>query len=272
MNIRQIFLESVRSSLQHEITRFSAAVAYYAVFSLAPLLFIGIGVLGVLLDNVTLQKMIFHTMADFSNPAIALYIEENVRPYQNLSLTLLGGLFTLIGASGVLHELKSAFHAIFEASVPREDLTTTIRINVRDFVMVLVLGLVLLVSLLMTLTLSLASTFFLDIAPPNLPLWEILNFFLSFTLLTGIFLFFYSFVPDVEVPFLSALWGSLFTALLFTLGKTAFGFYLSHTALSSAYGAAGSLVILLLWVFYSTQIFLFGAEITATLRRHRHLA
>jgi len=131
-----------------------------------------------------------------------------------------------------------------------------------SFGMVLGVGFLLLVSLSISAALALAGKFFGSFLwfPPTL--WELLNFVASMTVITGMFALIFRFVPDARLPWRSILLGAAFTAVLFTAGKTAIGIYLGKVGVSSAFGAAGSLVVLVVWIYYSAQIFYFGAILT----------
>jgi membrane protein len=131
-----------------------------------------------------------------------------------------------------------------------------------SFAMVVVIGFLLLVSLILSAVLSLIGTWFGHLLPNFAPIAQFLNFVVSFSVITLLFAAIYKFLPDVKVPW-SDLWiGAAFTSILFTIGKFLIGLYLGSSGVSSSYGAASSLVIILIWVFYSAQILLFGAEFT----------
>jgi len=151
---------------------------------------------------------------------------------------------------------------------PGRGILTTIRERFLSFSMVLGVGFLLLISLLLSSLLSSVHTFFLGLLPGADLVLQILNFALSFMVITLLFALIYKILPDVNIKWRDVWIGAAFTSLLFSVGKTVIGLYLGNSSVFSAYGAAGSIIVILLWIFYSAQILLFGAEFTQVYAQH----
>ena len=174
----------------------------------------------------------------------------------------------LIGASGVFAQLQSALNTVWNVKAkPNGGIWQFIRKRLLSFGMVLAIGFLLLVSLLVSAFLSGISKLEINLLPGLTPLWQLVNFAISFGFISLLFALIYKYLPDVKIRWKDVWVGAIITALLFTLGKFAIGFYLGRGSLGSSYGAAGSLIVFLAWVFYSAQILLFGAEFTQVYAR-----
>ena len=167
------------------------------------------------------------------------------------------------GASGVFNELNSALNSIWEvAPKPGEGARGFLRHRFLAFAMVLAVAFLLLVSLVLSAGVSAIGHFFATYLPGGETSWQLANFVFGVAMSTGLFALIYKFVPDVEVAWRDLWVGAFATALLFSIGKSLLGLYIGKTAPASAYGAAGSLVALVIWVYYSAQVVFFGAEFT----------
>jgi membrane protein len=271
--MKKIFINSIRSFQSHGAPRFSAAIAYYMIFCLAPLFVFALSILHIFLADASLNNAFFTALQQLFGRDAMMFLQENLQTSSepSLWLTLVGLIFGLIGASAVFKELKCGLDTIFETPLPKKNFLEIMLRNIATFGTLIVIGLFLLVSLLSTMIISILGTYFQNSIEVNTGLFEILNFGFSFCVLTTFFMILYTFVPDTKIPFRLTLFGSLATAFLFTLGKTLFGLYLGTIGVSSGYGAAGSILVLLVWIFYSAQIFFFGAEITAQIRKNKAL-
>ena len=183
--------------------------------------------------------------------------------------TALGLLTLFLGATAVVGELRDALNTIWEVPIRERSwhrsLFRLVKERVLSFVMVLGVGFLLLVSLIMNAGLSAAGAFFKGTLPLPEPVLQILTFGVSFVVTTGLFALIYKVMPDVDLHWRNVMAGAVLTSLLFSLGKLLIGLYLGRTSLGSSYGAAGSLAVLLVWIYFSAQIFLFGAEFTHVL-------
>lgn len=247
--------------------RLSAALAYYSVFSIAPLLVIVMGIAGLMLGHeaVTgqLQAGIKSYVGEQAAISVQAMVESASKPAHGIVATLVGFLTLLLGASGVFGELKDALNTIWEvkpkASIGILDM---LHVKVLNFGMVLVVGFLLLVSLL--LTTAIASLNHRLEGALNLPpiVWTGITFITSFGVVTTLFALIFKVLPDAKIQWRDVWIGAVLTALLFEIGKTGLGWYLGRESTANAYGAAASVVLLLLWVYYASCILFFGAEFT----------
>ena len=178
--------------------------------------------------------------------------------------TIIGLIAVLLGATGVFVELQKALNVIWEVKAkPRRAVFTVIRTRLFSFGLILSVGFLLLISLTITTIIAVMGDWVMN-HWPNIVLiiFYVLNFIISFGVVMLLFALLFKILPDAKIKWKHLWWGSILTAFLFILGKTAIGFYLSKTNPGSAYGAAGSIVLILLWVSYSSMIFFYGAEFT----------
>ena len=184
-------------------------------------------------------------------------------PSSGLIGTVVGVVTLFIGASGVFGELQSSLNAIWEVKPkPGRGIWGQIKDRFFSFSMVLGVAFLLLVSLIVSSILSAIGAKFSPLLPGGEVLWQAINFVFSLSVVTGLFALIFKYIPDAEVRWKDVWLGALVTALLFTVGKFLLGLYLGKAAVGSSYGAAGSIIALVVWVYYATQIFLFGAEFT----------
>jgi membrane protein len=252
-----------------------AALAYYTMFSIAPLLVIVIAVAGILFGNDAAKGHVLAELRGIMGEEGALAVEgllESASDPEKSSLAALVGIIALlVGATSVFAELQSALDRIWRAepTQPSESVWRWVQTRMLSLGMILGFGFLLLVSLVMSAALAALG----DWWGPLFGAWELilqtLNFIVSFVIVTLIFAMIYKSLPHVSIDWRDVWIGATVTALLFTVGKLLIGFYLGRTSIASAFGAAGSLVVLLLWVYYSAQIFLLGAEFT-WVYAHRH--
>lgn len=253
----------------------AAALAYYTVFSLAPLLLIAIAIAGAVFGEEAargeLVRQIQGLVGKEGAEAVQAMIQNADKPNSGGAIaTVIGVILLMFGASGVFGQLQSALNTIWEVKPkPGQGIRSFLVSRFLSFAMVLVIGFLLLVSLLLSSILVAASHFF-DSLMPGLPvLGQVINFLISFGVITVLFASIYKFLPDVEIPWKNLWMGAAVTAVLFNIGKFAIGLYLGNSSVGSAYGAAGSLVVVLIWVFYSAQILLIGAEFTQVYSKYR---
>jgi membrane protein len=258
--------------MEDKALRLSAALAYYSVFSIAPLLVIAIGIAGMVLGEEAARGQLGETLTAHVGPIAAQGIQEMVKsvakPGQGLTATLVGFATLLIGAGGVFGQLKDALNSIWEVkSINGSGLMGFIRERLLSFGMVLVIGFLLLASLLATTAIAgLSHILEAWFALPSF-VWSALNFFVSFGLSTTLFALIYKVLPDAKIEWRSVWIGAAVTALLFELGKFGLSYYLGRESTASSFGAAGSIVLLLLWVYYASCILFFGAEFTQVYAR-----
>ena len=245
-----------------------AALSYYTVFSIAPLLLIVIAVAGLVFGAEAAQGAIVAQLQGLLGEGGARTIQDLLRsvsePKESVAATIVGGVLLLIGATTVFAELQIALDRVWE--VPERarpsGLWGFLRARLLSFGMILGIGFLLLISLVISAAISALG----DWWGPLFGAWEtlaqVVNFAASFALVTVMFALIYRFMPDKRIEWHDVWIGAAVTALLFTIGKTLIGLYIGKSSVTSGFGAAGSLAVLLLWVYYSAQIFLLGAEFT----------
>lgn len=268
-----LFRETFEEWSEDKAARLAAALSYYTVFSLAPLLIIAIAVAGFFLGRSDVQEQILSEVETMlgaeGRDMIRGLVQDASRPGASLVAMIVGIATLLFGASGVYGQLQEALNTIWEVeAAPGAGIWDTIRRRFLSFTMVVGSGFLLLVSLLVSAAVSAASEYFSDLLPGTGLLWQIANLVASYALVTLIFALVFKVLPDVEIEWGDVWIGAAVTAALFTIGKFLIGWYLGANAPGSTYGAAGSLVAILLWVYYSAQILFFGAEFTQVYVRH----
>jgi membrane protein len=244
-----------------------AALSYYTLFSVAPLLLIVISVAGLVFGEDAARGEIFEQLSGLMGAegaaAVQGLLESLRRPAEGLLGTLLGVLMLVIGATTVFKELQDAMDRIWRAPArPRGGLWSLARGRLLSFSMILAIGFLLMVSLVASAALAAWGRWW----GPMFGSWETLlqavNFALSFALTTSAFAMIYKIMPRVHIRWHDVWVGAAVTAALFTIGKTLIGLYIGKSGVVSGFGAASSIVVLLVWVYYSAQIFLLGAEFT----------
>ena len=255
--------------------RLAASLAYYTALSLAPLVLLIVGVVGLVLDRQQVGMQISAQLEGLIGPAgreLVTSILTTTSPQGSLLATVIGLGTLFIGATAVFGELQAALNLVWEVRpAPTNGVWAGIwalfRERIFSLTLVLALAFLLLVSLVISAALAGAAALFQG--PEQALLSRLLELAVSLLVLTFVFALLFKYVPDVEIGWRDVWLGGLITAVLFTLGKTAIGFYLGQASVGSAYGAAGSLVALLVWVYYSALIMFFGAEfIHAWTTRH----
>ena len=244
-----------------------AALAFYSAFSIAPLLIIVIGIAGAIYGVEVARGAVEAQLIDLMGPTAAAAIRALLLGAHAKSAGLIAGtvgvVTLLIGATTVLVELQTDLDKIWKAP-PRagHSIVTLLRSHATSLGLILGIGFLLLVSLVLTGTLTVFSKNWGSIYPGVATALYALNFTVSLAVVTALIAMLYKWLPNIPIAWRDVWIGALTTAVLFTAGQTAIGFYLTRSAMGSAYGAAGAMVVLLTWLYYSAQIFLFGAEFT----------
>jgi membrane protein len=252
--------------------RLGAALAYYTVFALAPGLILIIALAGLLLGREAAQGQIISQVQDLAGEAGAEAVRAAIESARNaggsLLATGLGAVTLLFGLWGVFGELQDALNTIWGVTTrPGRGVVGAIKQRFWSFTMVVGIGFLLLVSLAASAWLAAVGKFFSGLLPLPAVLMETTNAVLSFVVITFMFAVIYKLLPDVKIAWRNVWTGAAVTAVLFTIGKTLIGLYLGRSTVASVYGAAGSLIVILLWVYYSAQIVFFGAEFTKVYAR-----
>jgi membrane protein len=270
MTAREIWrmaVELFRRWRKHDPFQLAAALAYYTIFSLAPLLIIAIGIAGIVFSRESAQYQVFQTVQDLIGLDGAKAIQEIIRSTGNersgFLAAIIGVIVLLIGAGGVVGQLQVSLNKVWEIEPnPTAGWWDIVRSRFLSYALVLGIGFLLLVSLMVTAVLSAISRYVSGLVPALALLWPFIDIVISFGFVTVLFAIIYKVLPDVDVPWKDVWIGAAITSILFSAGKLAIGIYLGQSSISSSYGAAGSVVTILLWVYYSALIFFFGAEFT----------
>ena len=271
MNMRQtwsLVKAAFSSWLDDYAPSMGAALAYYTMFSIAPLLLIVISTAGLVFGEEAVRGEIFgqlqDLMGDQGAQAVQGLLQSVSEPKEGMAATVIGTVLLLIGATSVFGELQDAFDRIWRA--PDRDKTggvwRLIRTRLLSFGIILGIGFLMIVSLIVSAAIAALGKWWGPFFSNLEVMATVLNFVFSFVLMTAIFAMLYKFMPRVKIHWKDVWAGATVTALLFTVGKILIGIYIGKSAISSGFGAAGSLVVVLVWVYYSAQIFLLGAEFT----------
>jgi membrane protein len=252
-------------------SRLSAALAYYTIFSLAPLLVIVIAITGLIWKADVVRTQLLGQIQSLVGVEGALFVADLItntgNPAQDIVATLIGIITLLFGALGVFNELHNSLNIIWEVKEekPKGFLQTIKKVIVYrllSFTMILGIGFLLLVSLVISAGLSATQETIGNAIPLSEFILQIVNTVISIGVITILFALMYKFLPDAKIAWRDVWMGAFVTAVFFSLGKTAIGLYLGNSAVASSFGAAGSLALLLVWIYYSAQILFFGAEFT----------
>jgi membrane protein len=264
--MRGVLSRTFNEFLEDKAERLAAALAYYAVFSISPLLIIIVALVDFLYTGDSLEHVrnqIALMLGDNAAQAIVATI-RGVNSSPSGVLATIVSIFTLlIGSTAVFTQLQDAMNTIWGVTPkPRQYLTEMLRSRVLSFAMVAGISFLLLVSLIVSAILAAVSGYFRNLIPGVEFIWQVVDFSVSFTVTAALFALMYKVLPDVKIGWRDVWVGAAATAVLFSIGKILIGFYLGRSTLASAYGAAGSVMVLLAWVYYSCLVLLLGAEFT----------
>ncbi len=270
----EILKETGLAFIDNKGPKYSAALAYYTIFSLAPMLIIIIWIGSRIFGQAAIEGKIYNEIKDFIGSRAAFQIQEmirNVSIYEDDTLATVIGFGTLfIGATIVFTEIQDTLNTIWGIKAkPKRGLLKLVINRLLSFSMVIGIGFLMLVSLGINAFLSLFSNFIQRyISEIYYPLFQVLNFLLTFFVISLLLILIFKFLPDAKIKWKDVTAGAVATALLFMVGKFAISLYLTYSDIGSAYGAAGSLILVLAWVYYSSIILFFGAEFTQVYAKH----
>ena len=270
----QLAKETATEWMNAKPFRLAAALAYYTLFSIAPLLVVALGIAGLAFGEDAARGQIFGPLQSLLGAKSADAVQNAVAAASikssGLFATVTGLATLLIGASAVFAELQDALNTIWDVKPPPSaGLWDAIRKRLLSASMVAVIGFLLLVSLAVSAMLNAIGAYMGGVLPVSAFVLEMVNFLVSFGVITLLFAAIYKVLPDIDIKWNDVWIGAIATAALFTVGKTAIGLYIGQAALDSTYGAAGSLLVVLVWVYYSSLILFFGAEFTHVYARRR---
>jgi membrane protein len=265
--------DTVLSYVNDDALSRGAAIAFYTVTSIAPVLLIVIAVAGLAYGRDAAQNAIIGQLSGLMGPQTAEVLQSAVASAAGKSsgivATLVGIVTLAVTASGVFGEMQSALNVIWKAKPHGTTVSRLIRARATSLGLVVALGFLLMVSLVVSAALAAFGEQLNSILPFGKVFLSGVNFVISLILISVLFAAIYKVLPDRQLEWRDVAVGAVVTALLFTIGKSLIGWYIGSSATASSYGAAGALIVLLLWVYYSAQIFLLGAEFTkAYANRH----
>jgi membrane protein len=271
--IWEIVSETFKAWMSDDVFRWAAAIAFYTVFSLAPILLISVGITGLVFSEERAQRQIVQEIESLTGPEggkVAEQVFENmVDMEQSPRAIILGVIAIVVGSTAVFANLQAALNHIWNVQPKknRSAVKDLLRVRVRSFGIVLGVGFLLLVSMVVSALISGLQTFMPERLEAIPVIWQTLNVLISFVIIALLFAMIYKYLPDVKISWRHVMLGSAITSILFSLGKSLIGVYLGQVAVGSAYGAAGSFVVLLIWIYYSAMIFFLGAEFTQVYAR-----
>jgi membrane protein len=273
--IRDLLTKSFSMWNQDNAPRLGASLAFYTILSISPLVILVVSIVSLVFSRSSAQSLLLAQVQSLigasGKDAVQAMLVSGQKPSSGIVSSAVGVVTLVFGASAVFTELRAALNAIWkvEPSKTNSGLGAVARERLFSFGMVVSVGFILLVSLLASAGLAAMTKFFSGLLPVSGGFWEVLNFIFSFLAANILFALIFKYVPGTKIAWRDVSIGAITTALLFTVGKLLLALYLGKTSPGSAYGAAGSLVVLVIWVYYSAQIFYFGAEITHTLALSR---
>ena len=266
--------DTINKAMDDKVPRLSAALSYYSIFSLAPLILIAISIAGAVFGEEAASGLLAHQLRSAIGANAAEAVQDMVmrtrKPSDNILATLIGLVVLLIGAGGVFGQLQDALNTVWGVMPkPGRVLKTVLRERFLSFSMVLGTGFMLLTSLILTTVLQATVDTISNILPVPAAVWTILNAAFAFVVVAALFAAIFKLLPDAHLEWSDVRFGAVLTAALFVAGKVLLGWYLGREATTSVYGSAGSLVLVLLWVYYTSLIMLLGAEFTQVHARAR---
>jgi membrane protein len=270
--VSSLISETFNEWMEDKAQRLGAALAYYAAFSIAPLLIIVVAVVDFLYKGTSLtyiQSQIGTMIGSNGAEAVVATIRGARASGGGVTATIIGILTLILGATGVFTSLQDAMNTIWEVTPkPRSFWADMLRSRVLSFALVVAICFLLLVSLVLSAVLAAVSEYFKSALPMLSVFWPFVDIAISFAITTLLFASIYKILPDVDIAWSDVWIGAAVTAALFAIGKLGIGLYLGRSSFSSAYGAAGSFLVMLAWVYYSSQILFLGAEFTKVYANH----
>ncbi len=266
-----ILKETVADYMEDGALSKGAAIAFYTILSIGPVLVICIAIAGLAFGQEAAQGAMVGQlkglMGDQAAEAIQTMIASASNKKSGIWATIIGLGTLLITASGVFGEMQSSLNAIWKAEA-KAGLSGILRARAASLGLVATMGFLLLVSLVVGAGLHALGAYVNSFLPGAETILQVVNFLISFAMVSALFAAIYKILPDRKLAWKDVVVGAVGTAFLFTVGKTLIGIYIGSSSVASSYGAAGALVIVLLWIYYSSQIFLLGAEFTKVWASH----
>lgn len=262
--IKQVFTEFSEDN----ILKYSASLAYYTIFSLAPLLIVIISLCGILFGREAIQGHVYSQIKDLVGSAAAVQIQDSIKNIHvtghNFFASVVSIAVLIIGATGIFGEVQDSLNKIWGLKIKTKKTWWKLILNrILSFSLILSMGFVMVVSLLLNALISAFGNFLARyISDLSVVLIQISDIVLAFLATTFLFSLMFKMLPDAKIKWKDVFIGGLITSVFFTLGKLGIGYYLGSSNLTTVYGAAGSILIIMVWVYYSSIILYFGAEFT----------
>jgi len=272
--VEAVLVHSAKSFYAHEALQLAAAIAYYSLLSMAPLLLIVIAVAGVFFADGVVQAQLIdqiRSLVGAEGADLAETVIANTESEEQSQWSLLVGTgLTVFGATTVFAQLQTALNRVWHVeAAPSNAIWNFVKHRLLSFALVLSLGFLLMVSLVISAVLAAVNEYVSSSMTGEAVIWEALNMAVSFGLATLLIALMFKYLPDAEIEWRDTWLGAFITAILFVVGKAAIGVYLGQASVASSFGAAGSVVVFMIWVYYASLIILFGAEITHAVAEHR---
>ena len=252
---------------EDNVNRLAASLAYYTLLSIAPMIILAVATTGLVFGEEAARQHIAGELASVvgtgAGEAVQSIAQNAKTPGTGVLSVTVGIVVLLFGASGVFGELQSALNTVWSvAPKPGRGVWGVIKDRFFSFTLVVGVAFLLMVSLVLSAALAWVGSYFERVLPGGAAVWQVVNFLFSLAVITALFALMFKELPDAKIRWRDVWVGACVTAALFTLGKFLLGMYLGGAGVASAYGAAGSIVALVIWVFYSSQVLLIGAEFT----------
>jgi membrane protein len=269
LSLKFIAAQTWREWNKDNVPRLGAATAFYTVLSIGPLLLIVISVASLMFEEAVARKYLLAEIGALIGPrakaAIEIMLSSTQSEGDGIVASLIGVATLLVSATGFFAQIQDSLNTIWNVTPEKFGILDFVKKRVLSFALVIGIGLLLLVALVISAVLAALGDSFAYAVHPSI--LQLINLVISLSVITVLFAVMFKVLPDAHVLWRDVLVGAGLTALLFSIGKQLIGVYLGQSALSSAYGAAGSLLVVLIWVYYSTQIFFLGAEFTQVYSR-----
>lgn len=267
-HLSKLFKDSFEAWINIDPFRESAIIAYYAIFSIPGLLLLIVTIMGYFFGNETVNNDLIHEISKSMGASTAAQISQILEKANESKATLWGSIvgviILLIGATGVFVELQKTLNVIWQVkTVAQKGILPILKARLFSFGLILAIAFLLTISLVISTAIAAMSNWIkVDTSPFMISVFSIINFLLSLAVISFLFALMFKVLPDAEIKWKQVWLGSLITGILFTIGKTALAYYFGKANPASVYGAAGSVILMLLWVSYSSIIMFFGAEFT----------
>lgn len=262
-----LFRQALRGWSEDNAGSMGAALAFYALFSMAPLLLLVISLVALVVDAEVARRLIFDQLSGFLGAKGAEAVHAVLQAADQREEGMLAAAVSLamlvVGATSVLAELQRDLDLIWRYQKPASvGWLHLVRPRLWGFSLVLAIGFLLLVSMVLSAAVTVLGSLWASVLPGAGPLLRILELVVSFALVTGLFAMIYKILPSVSIAWKDVWVGAAITSLLFGIGKWLIGLYIAKSAVASPFGAAGTLIVVIVWIYYSAQIFFLGAEFT----------